>query len=478
MLEKIIPIIKYIFFNFEFFLIITLAIVWFILRKKPTGFLNKKIISLGDFIYKFFIKLSETKPLKLLLLFFILNFIIRLLMASVVPDISLDKLSPHYLNLAKSLYLGEGFTTKVIWLNFLQDPQIIRPDFFRMPFYPILIALAYKIFGVSYLAAQLVNVIAGSLLPIIAYLFAYVLTKSKKVSTLLLIFISFNTLILSWVAIAWPEIVYCCLAIFLLYCLYLTKEKNKTYPLLTGVLLALTYLTRSEALYIFLPVILLSYFYQQNKRKFLIKLSLTVLGFLIIATPYLARNYILTGKPFYTEFDKILLVSYVGDGYLVESPSSEYKNVYDLFFQQPIQTSISMAKILFNSLISLPKYVIGSYLISILTLMGMWLALKKEWSKYLFLFLAMLLGFILPGVIIFTDRYFIILIVLFYLFVCLGVTKLYDNLAKDKLLQAMLIIYLSLFIAVGALVGIGKGTLPYIPHSFYKRFNADQYFTD
>lgn len=480
-MEKILPIIKFIFFNFDYFLIFGILVIWYITNSKPHLTLTKQIIKIGDSLYYSFLKLTAIKTIKLLILFFVLNFAIRILMAFFVSDIFLDKIAYHYLNLARSMYQGEGFTTYVVWNNFLQPPTVIGPDFFRLPLYPFLILLFYKLFGLSYFSAQLLNVIAGSLLPIVSYLFAYLLTKSKRIATLLLIFISFNGLIFKWVTISYPEIIYALAAILFLYFLYQTRDKINFSSVLVGIFWAAAYLLRAEGLYIFLPVIIFYYYNKQPKKQFISKMALTVFGFLIIASPYLARNYVLTKNPFYSEFDRITMVAYIGRDYLVESPTVEYKNIYDLALKNPFKTIKSIiVEHIGLGLILIPQFLITSYVITVLSLIGIFYVLKKDRQKYYFIFLSMITGFLLPVVGIgFEDRYLIFLIILFYFFAALAVFKLYDTKLKNNALgRSAVAIYLFIFIIFNGLVGIGKGTLPLIPHSFYQRFDSEKYFTD
>ncbi|MFA5022528.1 MAG: glycosyltransferase family 39 protein [Patescibacteria group bacterium] len=479
MLEKVLPWAKYLFFNFDNYLIVGLVLLLIIIKYKPNLLISKKVIALGNYLYQIFVKISETKTFRLLLIFFIINFIIRLIMAIPVPAIALDKIAPHYLDLARSMYRGQGFTIAVIWNNFLQDQTIIRPDFFRVPFYPLLITLSYKIFGFNFLAAKLVNVIAGSLLPILAFLLGLILTKSKKIATLLLIFISFNGLIISWVAFTYPEIVYCCLIILLLYLLYQTSTKINSHSFLVGVILALTYLTRTEGLLILLPVILFFYFYQQDKKLFFRKLFLTFIGFLIVASPYLARNYIITKNPFYSDFDKIAMAAYVGHDRLIESPNAEYKDIYDLAWHNPYKTAEMAITKIIDGIKFTPQLLIGSYLITLLTLIGIFYVCKTERKKYYFIFILILTGFLVPVLAIgFEDRYHIELIIIFYLLAALGILQLYEVKFKDDLaFKSILMIYLFLFITLNFLGGVIKGSFALVPHNFYQRFDEKGYFS-
>lgn len=134
MIEKFLPTIKYFFFNFDYLLIIFIFIIWLVFRKKPENYLAKKITNVGKYLYEFFIKITELNTFKLLLIFFVLNFIIRLAMAAPVPVTALNNEAPQYLNLAQSIYDGEGFTEKVIWNNFLAPDKVTQPVFFRFLF--------------------------------------------------------------------------------------------------------------------------------------------------------------------------------------------------------------------------------------------------------------------------------------------------------------------------------------------------------
>lgn len=484
-MEQILPVLKSIFLNFDYYLIVIILVIWFFVKKRQNSLIAGKINQLAKLIYGWFIKLTQMKVWKLLLIFFLLNFVIRLVMAILVPEFSLNLgyiMPPHYLNLANSLFNGQGFTTHVIWNNFLQHPEIVRPDVFRVPFYPVLMASFFYIFGHSHFSAQLVNVLGGSLLPILAYGLAYVLTKSRKIATLFLLFISCNILILSWVPIISPEIIFCCGALLIMYFLYKSKDEKEGnfYALLVGFFLALTYLTRTEGLYVFLPVIVFYYFFYGDRKKFIIKVALTLLTLLVVASPYLIRNYLLTRNPFYSDFDRILMVAYIGHDYLIESPSVEYKNVYDIAWHHPWRT-IKMAVNYVAEVVSvIPNLLIKSYVITFLCILGIWHVIKKDRQKYYFVFLAMLIGFLLPILVAgYTDRYFIFVIVMFYFFACLGIFKLYDtSFKKNPVTRSLLIIYVFVFLMWSSLVGISLGTLPNIPHSFYQRFDAQKYYSD
>jgi hypothetical protein len=199
-----------------------------------------------------------------------------------------------------------------------------------------------------------------------------------------------------------------------------------------------------------------------------------------VASPYLIRNYLITGNPFYSDFSKIVMVSYLGDGRLIESPAIEYQNIYDLALKKPIQTISTILKNIGIGLISLPTKLIGSYLISFLSLIGLVYLWQKYRQKYYFIFLTILLGFLIPVAIVqFSDRYLILLIILFYFLASIGFFKLAHLIFKNNLLlRSLLIIYLASFIVLGGLIGLAKATIPYIPHSFYQRFDAQEYYTN
>jgi len=435
---------------------------------------------ISDTLSGIFKKLTETKTAYLLIIFSLINFAVRFLIVMPVKPIALleNIIAPHYLNLADSMFSGEGFTTHVIWNLFLLPPKVVLPDFFRMPLYPFFIFLAYKIFGYSFFSAQIVNVMAAGILPLIAYFFSYVLTKSKKISVLLLLFISFNQLIFQWMVLTFPEIIYACFSILTLIFIYKTKGQTSFNSIFVGVFWALAYLSRAEALYIFFPVILFFYFFKENKKALLTKIILTAIGFLAIAAPYLSRNYVLTGRPFFSEFDKILMVSYIGHDRLIESPKTEYANIYDIWRQKPLLSLTIAAKNIFSGIMAVPDKLLSSYPIFIFMLIGLYFT--KDRKKYLFIFFTVILTFIITVLsVYFEPRYLIFLIIIFYLFACIGIFHLYDNKFKNNPVAAsVLTLYLALFIFLNGFIGVVKGTLPYIPHSFYKRFDANAYYYD
>jgi len=148
--------------------------------------------------------------------------------------------------------------------------------------------------------------------------------------------------------------------------------------------------------------------------------------------------------------------------------------------KEPIKTTKIAIRNITNGITAIPTELICSYAITILSLIGIFYVWKKNRQKYYFIFLSLLTGFFVPVIVAsFTERYFVFLIVLFYLFAAIGIFKLYEiNLKNNPASRSLLTIYLALFIIFSGLTGIGKGTLPFIPHSFYERFDAKKYFTE
>jgi hypothetical protein len=178
----------------------------------------------------------------------------------------------------------------------------------------------------------------------------------------------------------------------------------------------------------------------------------------------------------HTDFDKIVLVAYLDNDRLVESLDAGYQNIYDYARQNPTLMVQKMITKTIQATLAIPSLLIYSYAFTILILIGIIKTFKNR-DKYYYIYFALFLNILIPVLAIgFEDRYHIIALVLFYLFAAVGIIKIYEK--SHQALKSTLTIYLFIFIIFNALVGIGKGTLPFIPHSFYARFDADKYFTE
>jgi len=484
-MENILPLLKQLAFNFEYLLVIIILLLGIYVYKFKASVLSNFINLVGFFLKTNFEKLLTLKTWKILIIIFAINFVVRFFMAWPVAEISsFDKISPEYLNLARSLFNGQGLTTNVVWNNFLEPATIVRPDFFRFPLYPLLIAAFYKIFGMSFLAAKMVNVIFGALLPLATFWLAETITKSKKISLLSALVISCNQNFLVWGALTYPEIVYGCCGLLFINFLFKTdspdginKIKKKFMPFLVGIFWALSYLTRSEAFYIFLPVFIFYYFSGPHFKKFLIKTCITFIGFLIIAWPHLARNYILTGNPLYTDFPQVALVSYVEHDYLIESPRSEYRDIFQVLQEKPIFFVRRLSNYILDGIINSPEMLMKSYLFFILALIGLFYYFKEQRKKFYSLALLFLFGFVIPGIVSVTDRYYIILIALLFIMSVYGLKKIWNGLLYNKLkIKNLIIIYLTIYILASGALGAVNGSIALTPHNFYARFDEKQYF--
>jgi hypothetical protein len=87
----------------------------------------------------------------------------------------------YYVDGALSLYEGRGFAEPFIW-NYLDDPQgIPHPSHeYWMPLSSVLAYLSFLIFGPTFRAAQVPFALLSSLLPGIAYLVAFDLSRDRR----------------------------------------------------------------------------------------------------------------------------------------------------------------------------------------------------------------------------------------------------------------------------------------------------------
>ncbi len=210
---------------------------------------------------------------------------------------------PQVMDLAQvgqSLYVGKGFTTKIIRpLSFAVSPRINNhPDLMNPPLMPMLISLAFSIGGVDDTMVCFTSgaffLFAGALL----YYFTLKILDRACANISLLLYFS-NSLLLRY-AISGSEIpllIFLFLALFLM--VYMFFEKN-TYLLACGigVVLGLLFLTRYWTFILLAPLGVL--IYKKAKTENISKLLVGLFAFLGLVLPWWVRNMYLTANPLFT----------------------------------------------------------------------------------------------------------------------------------------------------------------------------------
>jgi len=178
----------------------------------------------------------------------------------------------------------------------------------RRPIYALFLAGLHTLAGQDYSAIILLQVLVMSLVP--ALLYSLVKKVGNRLSGLLLaaftILLELNTLQVASLTTTsntkllmteWPTMLLMVGLVYLLVTWAGRKKSGKLYPLITGGLLGVLILLRSQSL-VLIPFILAILFFVVNKkwRAFLSASLLFGLGIAILIIPWLFRNWQIIGK--------------------------------------------------------------------------------------------------------------------------------------------------------------------------------------
>ncbi len=205
-----------------------------------------------------------------------------------------------YASMARNISLGRGFTSRYLTPLSLAHYGPPYPNLWRGPLWPLFLAGCFKLFGATEpVVAAAGGFFYGAVLPPLFLLGSKIMNRAAAFCGCLLYIFSPLALFYSISGMTEP------LALFLLVCwvylLLLAPGRSPFFYLFTGGAAGLFYLARYNAL-IFLP---LSLFYlwfcgrKYEKNQFP-KLIVYLAGWLLIAAPWLWRNFQLLGNPFFS----------------------------------------------------------------------------------------------------------------------------------------------------------------------------------
>ncbi|MBV6393616.1 MAG: hypothetical protein KPEEDBHJ_02858 [Anaerolineales bacterium] len=217
----------------------------------------------------------------------------------------------QYDMLARSLASGHGFRWYAQEDLKLLEPYVdfdlstatgYDPEFgvytsFRAPLYPAFLALVYSFSGLDFsrfFAARLAQAIflGAPLAPLTYFVSRRLLPDSEKTARLAGWFVACYPMLLVYpLGLGTENLFFILLLSSFLFLLKSLARPSAFHPLLSGLLLALTALTRS----VILPFAFLAFgvlFFRHRKRAFLF-----IFAFLLAISPWIVRNSLLHGKP-------------------------------------------------------------------------------------------------------------------------------------------------------------------------------------
>ncbi len=194
-----------------------------------------------------------------------------------------------YDKIAVNLLENNGFSTS--------ESFPYAPDIFRTPMYPFFLAAFYTIFGYKPYMAILFQLIIGSMTCILTYKIAGIFFN-EKIAFLAGLLTAFEYSSILYSNKLLTDTLFTFLLIVHIYFLvkFLTTNKNK-WLVYSGVFLGVSTLCRLVSVYFFIFLIAIFFLhFRKSLRKGIIKYSILTLVFLLTITPWMVRNYTVSGK--------------------------------------------------------------------------------------------------------------------------------------------------------------------------------------
>ena len=211
-----------------------------------------------------------------------------------------------YMNLARNIASGAGWVTNSLRFLFLLPPSLPQPDAHWSPLYPFLTSVSYAAFGDSFTSAKLVPLLFGSLVPGAIFLLTGKLARSWTVACIAGALAVFHVTLATWSVRIETEIASTCLVALTFF--VLANDRSAARPYWLGVVTGLAYLMKYQSLLLWAPVIL---FYALNVpwRTAAKHLAIAGVVFIVTISPWLVRNAVTFGDPFYTDL-RYNMISY------------------------------------------------------------------------------------------------------------------------------------------------------------------------
>jgi hypothetical protein len=197
-----------------------------------------------------------------------------------------------YAGLARNINRGQGLTLGHIYpLSLAFDPNIPQPNNMWAPGYPLYLAIWFLIFGANDTAAVLASIFALWLLLIAGYLLGRKVLD-ERLGLIIAALIGLSQIVLYAAVEGTPEIFTGAILAFSM--LVILGKQNITRVIISGLLFSISILTRYQIAIVGIPLAIL--FIENKKRLLPIWLIAVLLGI----SPWLLRNALVLGNPFFT----------------------------------------------------------------------------------------------------------------------------------------------------------------------------------
>lgn len=342
---------------------------------------------------------------------------------------------------ARNLFEGRGFTVDYLWQFYKDYPSIAHPEDTWPLAQPTLVAVSYKMFGISTFAAKVPNVFLLILLMGSVYYIVYKLTGDQWFSLISCLLTFLSPVIIEHTLYPFNDIG---LALAFVWLVFLTSQilspipKQSKHLLLWSIVSGLSILQKPSSI-IFVGLALI-FIVKEKGYKTLIKWA--ILPVILIPLPYFVRNQLLFGSPIFSlEGYHLFLTKYrdfqeIFKVYFNHLPSiSTFREYGYLYVVQEIFRNFRFE---IDSLITQSQLVhpllLGASALYLLERKDQ--GLEKRLNDLTKTFFLVYLIFI-PTVWHFELRYFLIFIPLIIIFLCLKANSLHLKGVVSFLLLAL-----------------------------------------
>jgi len=217
----------------------------------------------------------------------------------------------HYLELARSIDAGTGFSCRTRWALNLDRPGFPFADTYRAPLFPVLVAGASRVTGDLFIASKAVSVLTGAFIPPLTFLLA---RRRFGLSTTFASLAGAITVVHHHLVVSGTRgLTETPFTLAILATFYLATALRPA-ALLAGLAAGLAWLTRYQGTLVAVPVLLAFAWPRVSASRWLRRASAFAGAALLVTMPWLIRNQVVAGSPTYTDLKYHLLSDYHPSG--------------------------------------------------------------------------------------------------------------------------------------------------------------------
>jgi hypothetical protein len=210
----------------------------------------------------------------------------------------IDRDTAGYMKVADNISTGKGWVNHSVRYLFALPDTIPHPDSYWSPLFPLMLAGVFCAAGASFEAGQIVPLAFGALVPLVVFFLAFGLSRSRAVAAIAGVIAVFQPTMITSSSRVMPEIVMI-FFVGLALAILLHRNESRRKEVWLGVVVGLAYLVKYQNGALAVPVVVY-YLLATPWRRALP--SLVVVGAVaaLVVSPWLVRNAVVFGDPFYS----------------------------------------------------------------------------------------------------------------------------------------------------------------------------------